>query len=114
MAQLYADEDFPFAVVKDLRLRGHDVLTAQEAGRARKKIPDPQQLAYAINAGRAVLTINRKDCVKLHKRGLTHKGIIVCSFDPDFMAQAQRIHDAIVAAGVLDNKLLRINKPSGP
>jgi hypothetical protein len=30
---LYADEDFPFPAVEELRQLGHDVLTAQEDGR---------------------------------------------------------------------------------
>jgi hypothetical protein len=30
MAQLYADEDFPFPVVERLRALGHDVLTTAE------------------------------------------------------------------------------------
>jgi Domain of unknown function (DUF5615) len=34
MAELYADEDFPFPVVERLRQLGHDVLTALEAGKA--------------------------------------------------------------------------------
>lgn len=34
MALLYADENFSYPVVKHLRLLGHDVLTAQEAGQA--------------------------------------------------------------------------------
>ena len=29
---LYADEDFAFPAVEELRVRGHDVLTAQEDG----------------------------------------------------------------------------------
>jgi hypothetical protein len=32
MANLYADENFKFAVVVHLRSFGHDVLTVQEAG----------------------------------------------------------------------------------
>jgi hypothetical protein len=34
MAQLHADENFDYRVVLELRQRGHDVLTAHEAGRA--------------------------------------------------------------------------------
>jgi hypothetical protein len=36
---LYADEDFSFPVVLELRRLGHDVLTAQEDGRT--STPDP-------------------------------------------------------------------------
>jgi Domain of unknown function (DUF5615) len=34
MAHLYADEQFPYAVVEYLRDLKHDVLTVQEAGQA--------------------------------------------------------------------------------
>jgi hypothetical protein len=39
---LYADEDFPFPVVEQLRQLGHDVLTAQEDGRTGgRRLPIP-------------------------------------------------------------------------
>jgi len=47
MARLYADENFPLPVVECLRLLGHDVLTAFEAGQAEQGIPDPLVLAFA-------------------------------------------------------------------
>ena len=34
MAKLYANENFPFPVVEELRKLGHDVLTVQESGKA--------------------------------------------------------------------------------
>ena len=40
MASLLADENFPLPVTRRLRLRGHDVLTAGEAGLANRRIPD--------------------------------------------------------------------------
>jgi len=54
MARLYADEQYPYPVVKLLRALGHDVLTVQEAGRANQKIPDPDVLAFASSEKRAV------------------------------------------------------------
>lgn len=47
MARLYADEQFPYEVVENLRNLGHDVLTVQEAGKANLKIPDDEVLAFA-------------------------------------------------------------------
>ena len=47
MARIYADEQYPFPVVKILRNLGHDVLTVQEAGKANQKIPDDEVLAFA-------------------------------------------------------------------
>jgi hypothetical protein len=67
MARFYSNENFPMEVVRELRSRGHDVLTATEAGNANVSIPDDQVLAYAIQTERALLTINRWDFVRLHK-----------------------------------------------
>jgi hypothetical protein len=114
MARLYADENFPFDVVTALRLLGHDALTAQEAGQANQGIPDPAVLAYAIRLGRAVLTHDRRDYIKLHTRTRQHCGIVVCTRDDDIAALAQRIHQALLAESPLDNKLIRVNKPAVP
>jgi hypothetical protein len=40
MATLYADEDFSYPVVQQLRQLGHDILTAHEAGQAGQGIED--------------------------------------------------------------------------
>lgn len=66
MARLYADENFSRRVVLILREYGHDVLTAQEAGKADQKIPDEDVLAYSTEFKRAVLTSNRKHFIRLH------------------------------------------------
>jgi hypothetical protein len=114
MSLLYADENFPLAAVVHLRALGHDVLTALEAGQANQKIPDPAVLAYAISLGGAVLTINRRHFIKLHKTTARHAGIVVCTNDSNLAALAQRIHQAVTAAGALDNKLIRVRKPAKP
>jgi len=108
VAALYADENFTYAVVERLRLLGHDVLTVQEAGQQGGL--DVDVLAFATAAGRAVLTFNRRHFVRLHARVSPHKGIIVCTND-DADALASRIHRAIAAFTVLDNHLLRIDRP---
>jgi hypothetical protein len=114
MARLYADENFAYPVVDELRLLGHDVLTAQQAGQAQQAIPDPAVLAFAVAQGRAVLTFNRLHFIRLHRHAGPHAGIIVCSRDPDSAALAARIDEAIRAAGSLANQLLRINRPPQP
>ena len=50
MARLYSDEDFSLPVVEELRNLGHDVLTAQEAGRSNQGISDSRVLAFAISS----------------------------------------------------------------
>ena len=67
MAMLYANEQFPRQVVQRLWEFGHDVLTVLEAGQANQRIPDDQVLHFASQAGRIVLTINRRDFIRLHR-----------------------------------------------
>lgn len=110
--KLYADEQFPYPVVKCLRDLGHDVLTVQEAGKANQRIPDDEVLAFATENDRAVVTQNRKDFIRLHRLQPNHAGIIVCSNDRDWDALAQRIHAAVTEAECLQGKLLRIVKPA--
>lgn len=40
MARLYANENFPFLVVAELRRLGHDVVTVRETGKANRATPD--------------------------------------------------------------------------
>ena len=68
MANLYANENFPLAAVEGLRVLGHDVLTSLEAGTANQAIPDDRVLAFASDLGRAVLTHNRLDFKRLHRK----------------------------------------------
>lgn len=110
MARLYANENFPLPVVNELRRLGHDVLTTQDTGRAEQAVPDEEVLEFAVSQTRAVITLNRKHFVQLHRRESDHSGIIVCTFDRDFIAQAQRIHDA-TSVSELAGKLIRVNRP---
>jgi hypothetical protein len=114
MSLLYADENFPLGATVQLRALGHDVLTAFEAGQANQKISDPAVLAYAISLGRAVVTLNYRHFIKLHKTTATHAGIVACKKDQNVTALAQRIHEAVTAAGTLTNQLLRVRRPAKP
>ena len=111
MTRLYANENFPLSVVLELRALGHDVLTTHEAGASGQAVPDDAVLAFAIGEGRVVLTLNRKHFVRLHQVQPLHEGIVVCTFDPDFVGQARRIHEAIVARDQLTGQLVRVNRP---
>ncbi len=111
MAKLYSNENFPIPVVQELRKLGHDVLTIQETGKSEQSFPDEAVLAFAVENERAVLTLNRKHFIRLHKEAPEHAGIIVCSFDPDFVGQAQRIHEAIQTHTPLEERLIRVNRP---
>lgn len=111
MSRLYANENFPLRVVEALRQLGHDVLTVREAGHDNQRIEDADVLTFAIDAGRAVLTLNRRDFIRLHRHHPDHRGVIVCTEDADVDGQAQRIHDAIAPHDSLDGLLLRVNRP---
>lgn len=110
MARLYSNENFPLLAVEELRRLGHDVLTVLEAGKANQSITDEDVLAFAKVNNRAVLTLNRKHFIRLHQQVPEHAGIIVCTFDVDFIGQAQRIDTAIQAHDDLQGLLLRINR----
>ncbi len=112
MARLYSNENFPIPVVNVLRELGHDILTIQESGRSNEAVSDADVLLLAISEDRAVLTLNRRDFIRLHNERPEHAGIIVCTVDPDFAAQAQRIHDGIAQTPNLHGLLIRINRPS--
>ena len=111
MARLYANENFPRQVVEILRALGHDVLTVQEAGNAGEAIGDEKVLAFATERDRVVITLNRRDFVRLHALRPSHAGIVVCSQDPDTEGQASRIHQAIGSVESLVGQLLRVNRP---
>lgn len=112
MANLYADEQFPYVATARLRALGHDVLTVQEAGKGNQGIPDDEVLQFATSLDRAVLTLNRRDFVKLHRQDPNHAGIITCTDDPDKNVLGERIHLAIQDEPNLNQQLLRIVRPS--
>jgi len=78
--KLYLDEDaISRALIRALRARGVDVLTAQEAKQI--GVSDDEQLAYATAQGRTIFTFNTRDFAVLHTKYLSkqqaHAGIIV-------------------------------------
>jgi len=111
MAALYANENFPLQVVRALRQLGHDVLTSQEAGQANRAVPDEDVLTFAAQQERALLTLNKRDFIRLHKRDAGHAGLFLCSQDPDVQGQAERVHRAILKAGDLRGQALHIHRP---
>lgn len=111
MARLYTNENFPFPAVEELRRLGHNVLTTLEAGKSGNAIPDEAVLQFACADNRAIVTLNRKHFIRLHEQYPEHFGIIVCSFDPDFVSLAERINTSINDQSPLSGKLIRVNRP---
>jgi hypothetical protein len=116
VASFYADENFRYPVVEELRKLGHDVLTSQEAGSAGQGIDDKVVLEDARSMSRILLTQNRLDFKKLHTKGLPHAGIVVCTYDPDAKALAERIAEAVSREDSRERWLVsvvRTNKSQG-
>ena len=66
---LYMDENVHAAVTKTLRLRGIDVLTAQEDGHA--QTPDPVILDRALALGRVVFSQDQDFLIEAARRQAT-------------------------------------------
>lgn len=113
MAALYSNENIPLGLVHALRALGHDVLTSYDAGKANQRVPDGEVLRFATENDRCVLTFNRRDFRILHREcGGKHAGIITCTFDVDYAAQAERIDSEIKKlAGSLSGADIRVNLP---
>ena len=112
MASFYADEQFPFQVTELLRNLGHDVLTVQEAGNANQRIPDDLVLAFAVGQERSILTVNRIDFIRLHRRDNQHFGIVVCTNNRNWEQFATRVNEAVRDEESLRGKLIRVVRPS--
>src|SRR5690242_170300 len=113
MARLLSDENFPRPVVIELRRLGHDAVELNELGLAHLGTLDGAVLEAATALGRAVLTFDRRDYVRLHHASSEHAGIIACTYDPDFIRLAARIDGALVARDDLRGQLIRVVRP-GP
>jgi hypothetical protein len=112
MARFYSNENIPMQVVTELRRLGHDVLTSMDAGKANSGVPDVEVLAFAAAEGRILLTHNRRHFLRLHQHRTTdHAGIVICSVDPDFSGQAQRIDNAVAFESDTTSMLVRVNRP---
>ncbi len=77
--RLYFDRHIMARLAVDLRGRGYDVLTTEEAGK--DTASDEEQLLFATAEKRAILTFNIRDFAPLHEAwqaaARLHAGIIV-------------------------------------
>lgn len=113
--RFYADENFPLAIIEELRQLDYDVLTCIEAGQANQSVSDENVLKFAQEKNRIVITLNREDFISLHKQGKAHSGIIICKEDRDYEGQAQAIHEFILQDNrALQGRLIRIKKQNQP
>ncbi len=111
MEKIYVNENFPLPVIEFLRDFGYDVLTSLDAGNANQRIPDDAVLKFANSQNRILLTLNRRDFIRLHRITPIHHGIMVCTEDSNFMALAQHIHSEFEKnEGQFTNQLIRVYK----
>lgn len=107
--KIYANENFPSETVELLRSLGYDILTTHDVGQSNLQIPDDAVLAFAIAEGRAVITLNRKDFIQLHRHTPLHNGIIICTKNDDFQNFAYAIHRVLSAFDEgIENRLIRV------
>ena len=105
------EREHSLQVVLELRRLGHDVLTSLDAGKANSAVPDSEVLAFAAAENRILLSYNRRHFLKLHRDRIEdHSGMILCTFDPDFSGQGQRIDGAVAATPEMKNQLIRVNR----
>ncbi len=113
MGQLLADENFPMPAVIRLRELGHDVLTLIDLELAGQSVPDDEVLMLATQLTRCLLTLNRRDFIKLHQQSDKHTGIVICTTDIDYIRLANRVHQVLTQANEpVDGQLLRVQRPN--
>ena len=100
--KVYLDEDLSPRIAQALRRQGVDATSAQEVGAT--QLNDAAQLAYATRDGRAIVTANVRDFLRLARHAVAtntpHAGIVLvpASFRRDeFAAIARAIRDALKA-----------------
>ncbi|MBI2908872.1 MAG: DUF5615 family PIN-like protein [Chloroflexi bacterium] len=71
--RFYTDEHVSKAIVRGLRERGVDVVSASEAGM--RGASDPHHLTRARSEGRVIFT-HDTDFLRLHAAGAEHAGIV--------------------------------------
>jgi uncharacterized protein with PIN domain len=79
LPSLYCDEDVSVVLAAMLRARGFTVTTARDAGQLGRS--DEEQLDFAAATDSVLVTHNRVDFERLHRRrleaGRRHSGIII-------------------------------------
>lgn len=75
------DEDLPPKAAEIARALGLDATSVHEVSRAGRAIPDPEQLRYAADEGRILVTRNRDDfirhTVEFYRKGEPTAGVLI-------------------------------------
>ena len=88
-------------------------MTSLEAGNANRSVSDEEVLRFAARETRILLTQNRLHFLKLHRsETISHAGIVVCTYDPNFKRLALRIHELVSLEAAMAGKALRVYRPA--
>ncbi len=95
--KVFTDEMVTPRLAAEMRMRGYDVESCRDAGRANQGIPDEDQLRYCVTVGRMMYTFNTSDYDLLdrhwHAWGLSHAGIVVSEdLNGTFDEMVRRLH----------------------
>jgi hypothetical protein len=110
--RLFTDEMVSGALALALRVRGYDVESCVEAGRANLGISDKEQLEYSTQQGRAILTFNARDFLALDHAykgaGRLHAGIVLSAQIDDIglLVRSVQRHLDTVQSSIQHNTLL--------
>lgn len=90
---LFTDEMVSPQLAHRLAGQFYDVVCCRDRGRSNKKIPDSEQIKYAAQENRAILTYNATEYAAIHRTwiatGNSHAGIII-SEQIDDIAELER------------------------
>jgi len=109
VARVNSNENVSLRIVEALRKLGHDIETSFEAGNANQETPDEEVLEYALSNSRVVLTNNRKDFIKLHRKSVPHCGIAVYTVQPDAIETSTKIHGVLSDSRSVGRFLARVH-----
>jgi hypothetical protein len=110
MARLLADANFPRPAVVELHRLSHDVISLEETGTVSHESADEDILNAAIVVNRSLLTLDYQSFARLLPACAHHPGVIVCTFDPDFVGMANRIDAALSSHDSLDSQVIRVGR----
>lgn len=99
--KLFTDEHVHSGLASALRQRGYDAISCQEVNRVNQGISDEDQLAYATEYGRAMLTNTMVDFIRLDqtwkRNGQQHAGIVLYTRINTFGELLRRIGQHLAA-----------------
>lgn len=110
MSQLLADDNFPRPVVRELRRLGHDIIGLDETGLVSHESVDEDVLRAAAATDRSLLTLDYRSFSSLPPTNDHRPGVIICTFDPDFVGQASRIDSTLADHDSLAGQIIRIGR----